>query len=267
MVEQIRSWFNLMAANPEGMAGIGMDTQGGTATEASLMQQNASVGLNDMKDMVYTMAAEEAEKRAWYMHTDPLIEVPLVKRETRPAVFSSDPMTGQPQMVEPAREEEVQVMLTPEARSGDFLTFHFNIEPESMGRVDSAMRLQRALEFGVKVLPAAATAAQTMMMLGIPFSVQKYIQRMAKDVGIEWMDEVFNDPEFQMLQQQMQARTPQMEGSQGTLEGGGGKGNPMAGIMQNGQPPGVGGLENRGPAAMAQQGANEAQAALPVREI
>jgi hypothetical protein len=135
--------------------------------------------------------------------------------------------------------QDVQVMLTPEARRGEFIDFMFDIEPESMGRRDSRTRFAQALDFCTKIMPSCLTAAQTAMMLGIPFSAKAMILRMAKDAGIDWMDEVFYDPEFQMQMMQMMAMGPQAGASKGQAAPapaapGGVMG--MAALMQNGQP-------------------------------
>lgn len=274
MVGQLQMWFNMMAANPQGVGGQALDAD--SATEANILAANASIGLSDMKDLVYIFVGEEAGKRGWYFHTDPLIDLPLVSRKMQPA--SIDPTTG---MMLPPMMTEQQVFLTPEARRGDWLDFTFKTQPESMGRVDSQVRLKQALDFAVKVMPAAAAAAQSLMMLGIPFNVSKYILRMAEEVGITWMDEVFFDPEFQMMMAQMMARGPQPEGSKGligppnaglmgTPPGGmGPPGGGMGAIMQNGQPASVGNVpsqqteERRG----QQAGAAAGQSQLPNRAM
>lgn len=257
-IQRLQQWFNMMAGNPEGMAGLSMNAK--SATEATMLQGNATVSMEDMKDLVYAGVAEEARKRAWYLHTDPMLEVPLIRRVRQPAVMAQG-MSG-PIMVAPPQEQEVQVVLTPEARCGDFLDFTFEIEPESMGRIDSKQRLAQAMDFAVKLLPAAAAAAQTCVMMGVQFSFPRFLIRMAKEAGIKWMDEVFNDPEFQMQMAMMAARGPQEKDSKGQAGGG------MDGIMQNGQPPGIAtGVPN--PQQQfnmdAQAGANEGQSGLPVR--
>ncbi len=149
-------------------------------------------------------------------------------------------------MTAPEQQEEVQIYLTPEARDGDWLDFTFNIEPESMGRVDSHTRLMQAMDFATKILPAAVAVAQQMMMIGMPFNLKTYIIKMAKDAGIDWFDQVFMDPEFQQKMAQIMMMGPKPEDSQGQVAGGGAGGpnpgigdNPLAAIMQNG---GLGGM-------------------------
>lgn len=230
-LESLHQWFNMMSANPEQLGGQQINAK--TATSATILSQNASVGLEDMKDMVYQCAVSESRKRAWYLHTDPLINIPLTRRQPIPAQYAMG-MNGI-QMTAPPQIQEQQVVLTPEARRGDFIDFIFEIEPESMGRVDSKVRFGQAMDFASKIMPSVMSSAQIAMALGLPFSAKAFILRMAKDAGIDWMDEVFYDPEFQMQMMQMLAMGPQAQGSKGQLAPQ--QPNNMAGqIMQNGQP-------------------------------
>lgn len=250
---QLQGWFNQMAANPDQLGGSSV--QAGSATAANILQSNASLGLEDIKDLVYKFAASEARKRAFYFHTDPLIQVPLTQRQQQPAQYAQGP--AGPQMIQPPTMQQVQVVLTPEMRSGDFMDFVFNIEPESMGRRDSKTRYAQALDFAAKIIPSAAAAAQTMALLGIPFSAQAFIMRMAKDAGIDWMDEVFYDPNFQLQMAQQFAAGPQNPG-----KGEAAPTNIMPQILQNGQPSAVNGPQLGPPQQQsqdAQQGANQAQ--------
>ncbi len=232
-LSQLMMWFNLVSGNTEALGGVKSDAA--TATQAQILQQNGSVRIEDLKDIVYFATADEAAIRAWYLHTDPLIQVPLIRREQVPAKYTLGPDGAM--NVSPATSQDVQVFLTPEARRGDFLDYQFEIQPESMSRMDPQLRLQRALDFGIKLIPAAATAAQVCFQMGVPFSFQVYVTRMAKEAGIEWMDEVFQDPAFQMQMMEQMMKTPGMANSQGTATGP--KAGGAAGIMQNGQPPGV----------------------------
>jgi hypothetical protein len=259
-LQYLTTWFNQMAANPEAVGGQRIDAS--SATEARILAGNANIGLEDMRDAVYQMAASEARKRAWYLHTDPLISLPLIKRQYAPAQYQLT-NTGIV-MSSPSQVQDVQVMLTPEARCGDFLDFAFEIEPESMGRKDGQTRLNQAIDFAVKILPAATTAAQAMAMLGVPFNVKEYILRMAKDAGIDWMDQVFYDPEFQMRMAMQMMAGPQMDASKGQLgmpnAGLAGAGGNMAAMLQNGQP---GNVMEGAPSATTAQHREEQAGANP----
>lgn len=252
-VQQLQGWFNMMAGNPQSVGGQTLDAD--SATEAQILQGNASVSLEDMKDMVYNFAADEARKRMFYLHTDPLMNIPIAKREPITVMTPMGPQTIQ---------QEVQVVLTPEAREGDWLDYTMEIQPESMTRVDSRTRMKQSFNFAVQVIPAAATAAQTCMALGIPFSLAKYLSMMAKEAGIDWMDEVLFDPELQMQMVQRMMAGPQPGQSQGQAVPGQGPASPAA-IAQNGQPANVGASQ---PGAATEQrqaqqaGANDGQQAV-----
>lgn len=254
---ELQGWFNMMAGNPNQVGG--QNVQASSATAATILQTNAGVGLDDMKDLMYQFAAAEGRKRAWYMHTDPMMRIPLIRRQTTPPQFIMGPQG--PVMVSPAMAQDVQVMLTPEARRGEFIDFMFDIQPESMGRRDSRTRFAQALDFCTKIMPSALTAAQTAMMLGINLSAKAIILRMAQDAGIDWIEEVFLDPEFQYQMMQMMAMGPQADKSKGQAGPPSGGVQGMAALMQNGQPANL--PNNPSPETqdmqMQQEGANMGQ--------
>lgn len=274
----LQSWFNQMAANPEAVGGQRLDAD--SATEARILAENANIGLQDATDLVYRAAAKEGRKRAWYFHTDPFIQVPLIRRQEvqQPPITAPNgvPIPGGTQV------QEVQVFLTPEVRRGDWLDYNFEVEPESMQRKDSQTRFAEAMDFATKILPSAMQTAQTAFMLGLPFDVRTFILRMAKDRGIDWMDHVFFDPDFQMRMMMQMMSGPQPGQGQPTqqtqnpavdrMRAGGrdrGPGNgrggqdPLAAILQNGQlgQAGHGADPQRDIRRGEQQGANQAQRA------
>lgn len=251
---QLMNWFNLMAANPEQIGG--QQVQANSATAASILQQNANVGLSDMKDMVYIMAAEEARKRAWYFHTDPMMKIPLTQRQKMPPQLIQGPMGNM--IIQPPTEQEVQVILTPEARSGDFVDFTFKIAPESLGRLDSKVRLQQLMQFATQTMPAVMTAAQVAMGLGIPFNAVGFLLKVGKDMGIDDLDQIVFDPQYMQQQMLQQSLGPQMADSKGQVAG---MPNPGLNnsIAQNGQPGQVQGTPPN--AAMEQKQAQQAGAA------
>lgn len=252
---QLAYWFNMASGNTDQLGGNKSDA--GTATQANILQGNQNVRVEDMRDIVYLRTRDVQRKLAWYLHTDPLIALPLIKRTPIPARTVMGPMGP---MIIPPRMEETQAILTPDSRQGDFLDFHFEIEQKSMSRMDPAMRLQKALMFAGKVLPAAAQAAMVCQQMGVMFSFSKFLTRMAKEMDIEWMDEVFYDPEFQAQVAGMQAKSPQPDNAKAQQSPGGG----MGAIIQNGQPGNVGVTDsdmNMGPEGASQDTLSGAQPA------
>jgi hypothetical protein len=193
-LDTLLTQLNMLAANVETLSGVSSAAK--SATAANILQQNASVGLADMQNAVYGMAAQEARRRAFYIHTDPLLNVILAKRVQIPGQMTTNEQ-GRPQWATPPSVQEIQEFLTPEQRNGDFLDLAFTIEPESMARVDSKMRLQQETAFCTQLLPAVVGAAQISQQLGMAFDAAQMLSMMAKDSGITWMDSVLYSPQIQ----------------------------------------------------------------------
>jgi hypothetical protein len=209
-MQELYSIYNLMAGNPELISG--QSVPGGsstTATAVQALQANASIGIEDMRDIVYDTTAEIQQGIAWYLHTDPHINLPLTKRETG----------GQ----------EVQLFLTPEQRMGDFLDYTFKIVARSMTKMDPMVRSKRILEFYTNVIPSIAQSAMTMMQMGQQFNINRALTQVAFEMGIsEVAEEVFNDPEWEQKMMIMMMMGPQNPGKAGSS---------VAGAAQNGGNP------------------------------
>jgi hypothetical protein len=226
MTSSIYGWFNLVAGNPDLMSGAGISSD--KATGQQILQQNASIGVGDMRDMMYDFAAESAGKEAWYLHNDDLLfqpgqpGLPLIKR------------------LPDGRER--QLWLTPQDKSGEFDTLGFTIVRRSMSVVDPLDRARRVSAFTTQTVPQAFQALMVAMQAGQPFNIQRYLTMIAEDQGIsEVVDGIFNDPEFQN-RMQWYASTA---GKQNKKSGG-------MNTTQNGQFP-VGGTPMPGPAAQFNQ--------------
>jgi hypothetical protein len=225
-LQQLSYWFNLASGNTDQLGGNASNAN--TATQANILQGNQGVRVEDMRDIVYLGTKNIQRKLAWYLHTDPLIALPLIKRTPIPAQTVMSPMG--PVLVPPKMIEQ-QAILNPDVRQGEFLDFHFEIEEKSMSRMDPAQRLQKALLFAGKVLPAAAQAAMVCQQMQVPFSFPKFVIRLAKEMDLEWMDEVFYDPNFQAQMLQMMNSAPKPDNGKVAGAGGG-----MGAVLQNGQP-------------------------------
>jgi len=236
-LQEVQMWFNYVAKNPDQMAGnMTSATKGSkeTATRSSIMQGNASIGIEDSRGILYDRASEVSRKIAWYLHNDPLIDLPLIKR---------------------ANGQAVQVSLTPEQKTGDFLRFMFNIRARSMSRLDPALRSKRIIEFATNLLPAVMNAAMLAMQMGMEFNVQKAVTDLGYELQIaEVIQDWFNDPDYQRKMMLYMNKGPQDTGGKSQISN--------EGMMQNGGPPmarPVAGPETEFN-QNAQAGANDAQA-------
>jgi len=175
MIQQLQMWYNYMAGNPDQLSGGKSDAN--TATQASILEANSKVSIEDAKDITYDRTAEISKRIAWYLHNDPLIDLPLAKR--RPG------------------GERVQLQLTPEQREGDFLEFTFRVKAKSMTHLDPQIRTKRVIEFATNLLPGVIQSGMMAQQMGFPFNIQKAVTELAKELNIA--DEVsdwFYDPDF-----------------------------------------------------------------------
>lgn len=212
-LQELYTIYNMMAGNPELISGQSIPGgKGTTATAVQAMQGNASIGIEDMRDIVYDQTAEIQRRIAWYLHTDPFIQLPLTKRETG--------------------GEEVQLELTPEQRMGDFLDYTFKIVARSMTPLDPMVRSKAIIEFTVNIIPGAMQTALAAMQMGVQFNVQRYLTQIAFEMGVQdIVEDIFVDPEWQQKMEIMQSLGPQNSGKAGgnSVEGTKqNKGNPMA---------------------------------------
>ena len=230
----MHSWFNYMAGNPDQLAGA--QGKKGSATEASIDQSNLSVVLEDTRDMAEGAQSSANWKMAWYLHTDPLIDMMLTVRK---------PGQG-----------FVQLQLTPEERRGDFLDFTFKTKRRTMVNLAPEVRSKRMMEFATKVVVSLANTTMILFQAGVPFNIQRAMTDLAEEWGV--LDEVydwFEDPEFMQRVQMMAAMGPQNKNQQG--------GGSSGAVMQNGgssQTPNIPTLDKERRQDQ-QSGANEAQSA------
>lgn len=126
----------------------GRDVMSKTLGQEQMLMSNATRIIDDMVSQVYEFATSIMRKQAWYLWTDPLIQIPQIKRI--PGVGS------------------IEVMFDQAAKEGDFWDYSFNIEPHSMQRFNSEMEYQKMLSYlGQFVFPVAGLAAQQGMQLDV----------------------------------------------------------------------------------------------------
>ena len=197
MVQQFHMWFNYMANDPDQVAG--QDSRSGgkeTATKASIRQSNAASGIQDARGIIIDQTAEVNKKIGWFLHNDPLINMPLIKRSTG--------------------GEYQQLTLTPEQRQGDFLNFAFKLKAKSLAPADPQQRARLMTEFAVSILPSVVNSAMISMQIGVPFNLQRCLTDLAEQQGLtQDIQGWFNDPEFEQKMKVMMQMGPQNPGKAG----------------------------------------------------
>lgn len=136
-VQYLEQQYSIGSGNLYTLGGrkTGADTLG----QEQMLQANASKQLEDMVEQVHEFTKSVTKKLAWYLWTDPLIQIPLIKR---------------------VGELELQVTYSKDEQEGDFLDYQFDIEPYSMQKMSPEMRYQRLIQLiSAVVLPTAQMAA------------------------------------------------------------------------------------------------------------
>lgn len=216
-IDWAKAQFSEMAMNIDMLSGT--STGEPTATQAQMVQANTDVRLADMREIVYRFTQDAMEQLFFFLHTDPLIEMPMVKR-----------VKG---------GEEEQIVYSPEMREGDFIDYFLKVKPMSMARPDPNANTRRLIEFCSNVIPALAQAFQ---ILGPAFNIEAAINIVGQQMDIDELDEIINSDQLQQMLNQNQMAILQGLSQQGQGDAGA-KGlspnaNPM-GMIQSGITPQV----------------------------
>jgi len=158
------------------------DTLGGRSAMAETLGQeqmllaNASRAIYDMAGEVHNFTKKIVERLAWYLWTDPLIEIPVVKR-----------IPGL---------EDLTVVFSQAAKEGDFYDFNFDIEPYSMRLESPDLKYQKLLSFMTQwVLPILPLAAQQGNQLDVNIATRDLAKYLGLDTDISgwWKSTVPTD--------------------------------------------------------------------------
>jgi len=195
-MEWIKRQFSEQAGSLDQLAGTRAEAP--TLGQSEILQANASVRLSDLQNQVHDFVASVSNDLMFFLHTDPLIELPLVRRE---------------------KGIEEQVLYTPEMRRGEFLDYAVETEAFSMVRQDPSVRIRRMMEFFSAVIPSLVQAAQ---LLGPAFRLNEALESAASEMGLEdadaWVDvQLFKDMFMtQFLAQLDQGKAGQFTGQAGS---------------------------------------------------
>jgi len=142
----------------------GRETGAQTLGQEQMLQANASKALEDMVQQVHQFTSSIIEKLAWFMWSDPMIDLPVIKR-----------VAGY----------ELETKFSQETKEGDFFDYAFDIEPYSMSRMNPEIRYQRLMQLvsGV-VLPTAEIAAAQ----GSQLNVDELVRETARFLDVRNMD-------------------------------------------------------------------------------
>jgi len=122
-LKDVLSWF---AGNLDSLGGL--SPMADTLGQDKLLASSASKRIASMQDRVTVFVSELLRDLAWYLWTDPFIDLPLTKR------------------VKGAEDIGIPVRFNQEAKDGDYLDYNFEIVPYSMQYKSPAMRVQAVMQ-------------------------------------------------------------------------------------------------------------------------
>jgi len=165
-INYIEQQFSLQAHNAYTLGG--RNSQAETLGQEQMLMANASKSVDDMFQQVYDFATSIARKMTWYFWTDPLIDVPKVKR-----------IEGY---------GDIPVVFDRAAREGEFWDYAMEVEPYSMQRLNPTLEVQRTMGLMTQwIMPTLQIAAQQ----GVSVNVPKATKRFAKLLGIREFDDFY----------------------------------------------------------------------------
>lgn len=137
-LEYLEHQFAISYSNLYGIGGKA--SQAGTLGQEQMLQYNATRALDDMVDQFQNFTRSIIRKLAWYLWTDPLIKIPMVRR---------------------VENIDLSVTYSEEEREGDFLDYSFDIDPYSLARINPELKQQKLMQLvqGL-IIPLAPLAAQ-----------------------------------------------------------------------------------------------------------
>lgn len=197
-----RSMFTYLTGNADLAGGLG-GQNADTATEASIMQGNSQSVLGDLRTVTNQFSLRIVQKFAWYLWTDPLINLPLARRL-------------------PSGGEE-QVTFSPDARQGDFLDYQFTITTNAIQTMDPAIRAKRMMELANMAISTAQLAAAK----GDIPDAKQIIKDLGSAIGIPGVEQWFTSMQGVPAMNATTAVAGMIPPGRGGSPAAGAAGNPM----------------------------------------
>ena len=164
---QLESIFSRYAGNLD-IAG-GLSPQGKTATQDAILNQNSSTRFEHMANKLTDFVSGIMKDLAYWMWTDPNINLPLVKR--------------------PVKFVELKVNFNEREKKGEFLDYNFSIVPYSMNPKTPEQRVQEVIQLLQALYqPYAQLFAQS----GVQLDVQALMKFLSEASGIPELNSILS---------------------------------------------------------------------------
>jgi len=162
----IKDLFNMFGGNLEVLGGL--SPQADTLGQEELIAASASKRVATMQSSTIEFARKTIVDLAWWLWTDPYIELPFVYRV-------------------PGTEQEFDLSFTARDRQGEFLEYNFSINPYSMAERSPAQQVQSFMGLWQNIiLPAMPMMEQQ----GIQLNMEGVLRFMGNKLGIDGLDEL-----------------------------------------------------------------------------
>jgi hypothetical protein len=155
-VVQLRQLFSYFSGNLDALGGL--DAQSETVGQDRLLAGAASQRMREMQDRMVAATRKLGEDICFYLWSDPLIELPMVKR-----IEGTD--------------ISIPVLYTPERREGDFLQYNIDIEPYSMTSQSPSEKGSALTNLMMQVI---VPLAPMMQQAGIIPNIENFLKLVAK---------------------------------------------------------------------------------------
>lgn len=156
-------WLKNLWSEQLGNANLlgGLQAQSPTLGQEQMLMSNATANLDDMVFQVHNVIKSILHKMAYYVFTDPLMNISVSKRV--------------------AGLGDVPVQVTADTRQGDFWDYNFDVSPYSQIRMNPNIRMQKlmTLATGVIIPTLQYAAAQ-----GVTFDVATFVKNVGRDLDL-----------------------------------------------------------------------------------
>lgn len=163
---QVKELFSYQVGNLDALAGLGAMSD--TVGQDKLISSSANQRIQDMQLQTSDFAHQVMKSLAWYLWTDPFIDMPLTKRV-------------------PGTDLEIPTSFTPEDREGDFLDYNFQMKPYSM----QFLSPQEELMIVDATLDRVAPFMPVLEQQGITFNVAEYLKFRRRVTNVQAIEDMF----------------------------------------------------------------------------
>ena len=151
----LKDTFSYLAGNLDAMGGLSQQAE--TLGQEQLLVQSSSQMLMDMQSKVVMFASDVIKDLAWYLYSDPFVELPLVK-----------PIEG---------FGDIPFTWGPDKRKDDFFAYDIKIEPYSLQSKGPQQRLSSLMQLTTQVLlPMAPQLSEW----GMSFNLKKFVELVSR---------------------------------------------------------------------------------------